>query len=104
MRARFEDPKRGGSKKAATGNARAVQELPQRASQHLALDCESRREGQFDLGVEEVVLARTGGARAENQRGALHQAAIVCGEGVTWITVALVIRTIRPCSAPVMSR
>ena len=82
---------------------RRNRQLAYRASQDLALDRKPGRQQQFDLGIEEIVLGGFG-AFAGGHGRVLGYAAIVWGEGGTVITVPFVIRTIRPRSAPVMSR
>ncbi len=74
-----------------------------RASQGLALYRKPSRQQQFDFGIEEIILDGLG-ALAGGHGRVLGYAAIVWGEGGTVITVPFVIRTIRPRSAPVISR
>ena len=58
----------------------------------------------LDLLIDEVVLDRADGALARCHRSPSCQAAIVRPEGETVITAPVVISTISPRSAPVMSR
>lgn len=94
----------GEGAQSATHTPRRNSQLTRRASQHLAVNGKPSRQQKFDLGVEEIVLVGAGGALAGGHRFSLRQAATVCGDGETATTVPLVIRTISPRSAPVISR